>query len=125
MTNNETKTILYVEDDADFRQAIRTMLEAGGYAMVEASTAEEGLEQYRQHQPDLLLVDLMMEEVDAGTNLVTQLRADGVSVPIYLLTSLGDTLATIKNADELGIAGVLQKPVRAQTLLAILKTKLG
>lgn len=121
---NGKKVILYVEDDPDYREAVRAMIEDGGYTVIEAETAEEGLRKYRETHPDLLLVDLMMEEVDAGTNLVKELRAIGQEVPILLLSSVGDSLAANKDYHELGLSGVLQKPVSRETLLSVISSRL-
>ncbi len=67
----------------------------------------------------------MMEEVDAGTSLVRELKALGNKAPIYMLSSVGQTLSTSTDYSELGLSGVLQKPIEPNTLLRILKTKLG
>jgi DNA-binding response OmpR family regulator len=125
MTDEGPRTILYVEDDPDYRDAVRAILEAGGYSVVEAATAEDGLRLFREVEPDIALVDMMMEEVDAGMNLVKELRAAGEDLPIFLLTSLGDALVQTKDWSDLGLAGVLQKPIRAETLLALLRAKTG
>ncbi len=123
---NETKkpVILYVEDDADYRDAVRQLLEAHGYEMLEADSGEQGLRVFKAHRPDLILLDLMMEEVDAGTNLLRELRAEGNTAPVYLISSVGDTMTTITNAGELGFAGVFQKPMDNAQLLAVLDSKL-
>lgn len=125
MTDIEKKTVLYVEDDPDYREAVRAILESGGYEVFEASTAEEGLKLFHQSRPDVALVDMMMEEVDAGVNLVRELRAEGEGVDVFLLTSLGDALTMTRDFRDLGLAGVLQKPVRAEMLLALLRSKTG
>lgn len=125
MTTGSAHTVLYVEDDPDYREAVRTILEAGGYNVVEAATAEEGMRLFHEVRPDIALVDMMMEEVDAGVNLVKELRAAGEDIPVFLLTSLGDALVMTKDWTDLGLAGVLQKPVRAETLLALLRAKTG
>jgi DNA-binding response OmpR family regulator len=117
--------VLCVDDDPDLLDVLRTILESNGYRMVEAGSAEEGLKAYREAKPDFLLVDLMMEEVDAGTNFVRELRLLGNRAPIYMLSSVGDQLSGNINPTELGLAGVLQKPVQATTLLTLLKNKLG
>ena len=117
--------ILFVDDDQDVLDGMRLILESHGYAMVEAHTAEEGLRIYKERKPDLLIVDLMMEEVDAGTHLVTELRALGDTPPIYMLSSVGDGLSLQTDTTQLGLAGVLQKPVDPQVLLTLLKAKLG
>jgi DNA-binding response OmpR family regulator len=116
--------ILYVDDDQDFLDSMRVLLEANGYVMVEANSAEEGLKAYKEHKPDLVIADLMMEEVDAGTSFVKELRALGNQAPIYMLSSVGDDLSMSTNYAELGLSGVFQKPINHDNLLNILKTKL-
>jgi|NGEPerStandDraft_6_1074524.scaffolds.fasta_scaffold392267_2 DNA-binding response OmpR family regulator len=117
--------ILYVDDDQDVLDGVRLILENNGYKMIEANTAEEGLRVFKQQNPDLLIVDLMMEEVDAGTSLVKELKALGNTKPIYMLSSVGDGLSLATDTTELGLAGVLQKPVDHRVLLTLLKAKLG
>jgi len=116
--------ILCVDDDADIRDSLRIILEANGYVMEEAESAEQGLQVYREAQPDLLIVDLMMEEVDAGTSFVRDLKAMGNEAPIYLLSSTGDAFSQVTGFAERGLTGVFQKPLRSDALLALLKEKL-
>ena len=123
--DEQTPVILYVEDDADYRDMAQAILETNGYRMVGAASAEEGLHAFDRESPDLVLVDLMMEEIDAGTNLITRLRAAGCDVPIYMLSSVGDDFTLTTNVQELGLAGVFQKPIDPETLLAVLKVRLG
>jgi DNA-binding response OmpR family regulator len=117
--------ILLVDDDQDVLDGMRLILETNGYVMVEANSAEDGLRKYKQTNPDLLIVDLMMEEVDAGTSLVKELKALGNAKPVYMLSSVGDGLSETTDTSELGLAGVLQKPVDHKVLLSLLKAKLG
>lgn len=124
MTESKGRKILYVEDDPDYREAVRAILQSAGYEVVEADSAEEGLAAFREAAPDAAVVDLMMEEVDAGMSLVKELRAAGASIPVFLLSSVGDALAMEKATDELGVAAVLQKPIRGETLLGILRSHL-
>ena len=117
--------ILYVDDDPDYREVVRTMLESGGYEMVEAATGEEGLQAYKDHKPDLVIVDLMMEEVDSGTRFVKELRLLRNDVPIYMLSSVGENLSLTADHIALGLAGIFQKPIDRTTLLSVLKRRLG
>ncbi len=119
------KRILYVEDDPDYREAVRSILQGAGYEVVEANSAEEGLAAFRTSAPDAALVDLMMEEVDAGMTLATELRAAGATIPVLLLSSVGDALSLEKAAEELGVAAILQKPIRGDTLVSILRARIG
>ena len=117
--------ILYIDDDQDYLDAVRAILEAHGYAMLEAKTAAEGLKVFKKDRPDLVLVDLMMEEVDAGTSFVKELRAAGGSdVPIFMLSSVGDNLHLSTDYTGLGLAGVFQKPINPDTLISVLRSKL-
>ena len=117
--------ILYVDDDQDMLDAVRMTLEANGYAMAEAHSAEEGIRVYRDTKPDFLLVDLMMEEVDAGTTFAKEMRLLGNNAPIFMLSSVGDSLDSNADFRALGLDGIFQKPIHPKTLLSILKKKLG
>lgn len=116
--------ILAIDDDQDVLDALRMILEAKGYVMLEANSAEEGLRAYRRNPPDLLIVDLMMEEVDAGTSFVKELRALGNTAPVYMLSSVGDNLNANTDYAALGLSGVFQKPLNPDLLLSILRAKL-
>ena len=121
MAEPHDPTILYVEDDPDFREAVTAMLEAEGYAVEAVPTAEEGLAAFQARPPDAVLLDLMLEEVDSGVTLATRIRAMDQEVPILLLTSVGDALVEAQDWGRLGVTGVLQKPVNAHTLRLVIQ----
>ena len=116
--------ILCIDDDQDVLDALRIFLESKNYIMAGALSAEEGLKVYKEINPDLVIVDLMMESVDAGKNLVKELQILNNKAPIYMLSAVGDTLAMNVNFTELGLSGVFQKPIDFNSLLVTLKTKL-
>ena len=116
--------ILCVDDDPDILESLKVVLEANDYIVVTAQSAEEGLKTYRKKAPDLLIIDLMMEEIDAGTNFVKELKALGNQAPVYMLSSTGDNLNSTVDTSGLGLTGVFQKPINNEMLLAILKVKL-
>ena len=116
--------ILCIDDDDDILESLGVILSASGYVVERATSAEEGLRAYRRKTPDLIIVDLMMEEIDAGTSFVTQVRALGSQVPIYLLSSTGDALGQTTSYSDLGLAGVFQKPIDSRRLLSLLQEKL-
>lgn len=117
--------ILCIDDDREFLDSIRPILEDGGYRMEAAYSAEEGLRRYKAQRPDLILLDLMMEEVDAGTSFVKEVKALGNPPPILMLSSVGDNLNRLADYTQLGLAGVLQKPIQPPRLLSTLKAKLA
>ena len=116
--------ILCVDDDPDVLEAMRIVLEANNYLMETAGSAEEGLQRYQVSNPDLVIIDLMMEEVDAGTRLVTELKAIGNKAPVFMLSSVGDQLNIMIDAAQLGLAGTFQKPIDPGVLLRTLGAKL-
>ena len=119
------KTILIIDDDPDIRKATRIVLESAGFVVGEAATGEEGLKTARKIEPDAILLDLMMETVDAGSKVSTQLKEAGFTAPIYLLSSVGDAVRYNIDAQDLGLAGIFQKPIDHKTLLSTLKAELG
>jgi DNA-binding response OmpR family regulator len=123
---SDTKpVILCIDDDPDLLSVLQIVLEAEGYGFAGAATAEEGLRVYKEATPDLIIVDLMMEEVDAGTVFVKDLQRLGNKKPIFMLSSVGDNLTSTIDYSALGLAGVLQKPLAKPQLLAMIRSKLS
>lgn len=116
--------VLAIDDDEDVLYALRIVLEKNGYLMTEARSAEEGIREFKKERPDFIIADLMMESVDAGKNLVKELAFLGNSAPVYMLSSIGDELASNIDVNELGLQGVFQKPIDTEVLLKTLKRNL-
>lgn len=122
---NKPKTVLLVDDDPDVIDTLRAILERAGYDVVAARSGEEGLGAYDGASPDVVIVDLMMEEVDSGTALVKELALRPHRAPVYMLSSVGDALLETIDYARLGLAGVLQKPVDPADLVELLRSRLG
>lgn len=118
-------TILCVDDDPDIRMVLEMILSGAGYQVALAPSAEQGMLLCQELQPDLMVVDLMMEEIDAGTSLVAGVRAAGYTGPIFMLSSVGDSLQQVTDTSQLGLSGVIQKPVVPALLLRMISAKLG
>ncbi len=116
--------ILVVDDDPDVRDVIGLVLARHSYVVVGAENARQGLQRYRETRPDLIIVDLIMEEVDSGTNLVKELQTLGNTAPVFLLSSVGDGLSMTADQSDLGVAAILQKPLLPNTLLSLVRAKL-
>jgi hydrogenase maturation protease len=125
MADETGKTILIIDDDPDIRKATRIVLESAGFVVGEASTGEEGLKVAQKIKPDAILLDLMMETMDAGSKVSTKLKEGGFTAPIFLLSSVGDAVRYNIDAQDLGLAGIFQKPIDHKTLLSTLKAELG
>jgi CheY-like chemotaxis protein len=117
--------ILCIDDDPDILVALRVVLESKGYRVLTATSAAEGLSEYEAQQPDVLIVDLMMEDIDSGMKLVEQLHARNNTAPVFVLSSTGDYLYGATDMSALGVSGVFQKPLDPAVLLSLLARKLG
>ena len=116
--------ILCIDDDPDVLNVLRLTIEANGYAMEEAYSAEEGLKKYKQVRPDFVIVDLMMESIDAGRAFAKELIVLDNNAPLYMLSSVGNAMSQIIDAQSLGLDGILQKPIDPNCLLTLLREKL-
>ncbi len=124
MSQAKCKTVLIVDDDADIRASVRMTLEAAGFSVGAAGSGDEGLKIARTISPDAVIVDLMMESMDAGIQLSQSLKGEGYAGPIYLLSGAGDAVRFNLDPRELGLAGIFQKPIQHEMLVDTLKKKL-
>lgn len=104
-------TILIVEDDPVSRLTLRNLLTKQGYIVVEATNGQEGLELFRSHQPQLVLLDVMMPVMDGFTacRLMREEDATGLT-PILMLTG-ADDMDSIERAYQAGATDFITKPI--------------
>ncbi|MBE9126450.1 MULTISPECIES: response regulator [unclassified Coleofasciculus] len=105
------KHLLVIDDETNLCSVIQACLETlGGWNVVTAETGKEGLLKAETYQPDAILLDIMMPDMD-GITLFQTLQQNPVTqhIPVVLLTAkvLTDDLAQF---NELGITGVIAKP---------------
>ncbi len=81
--------ILIVDDDVDVLETGRVVLEREGYEVLLASNRDEGMRMAADKAPDLIILDVMMEVIDDGFVMARELRKQGNTVPIMMLTSIG------------------------------------
>jgi len=121
--------IFMVDDDPSFVEIAQLVLEAAGYEFVAASSAAEALARMGEVQPDLIILDVMMEDVAAGFRVVNALRDFEVhpqnrryeKVPILMLTSIQQRTNMRFSQDAgttlLPVDGFREKPVKPRQLL--------
>jgi CheY-like chemotaxis protein len=109
--------VLVIEDDPDTRAVTRASLEQHGYVILEASAGVPGVNVARREQPDLILLDLVLPDLD-GYDVLRVLKNDPEtqSIPVVVL-SVGPALEL---AHSLGAADVLQKPARFEAVRWVL-----
>jgi len=85
--------ILLVDDDVDFIDLNKAVLENHGFDVMSAFSGREGLDKVRFEQPDLIVLDLMMEKHDTGFAFAKALKADPLykNIPILMLTAVSGT----------------------------------
>jgi CheY-like chemotaxis protein len=113
--------MLVVEDDADTRDALKSVLELHGYAVDTAADGREALDRLRNGlKPCLILLDLMMPGMD-GFEFVNEKRQDPriSAIPVVIYSGHHDAKS---NAARLGAEGYLQKPLDVQSLLNLVDT---
>jgi len=110
--------VLLVEDSAAIRALVRRMLVAGGHTVVEAAHGADALAACRQHQPDVVLLDVEMPGM-SGWDVLAAMKADPAlsDVPVVFLTGRSDT-ADMVDGLRLGAHDYLRKPCEPTELLA-------
>jgi len=109
------KTILVVDDERNIIELVRLYLEKDGFAVVAAHDGREALVLAERHDPDLVVLDLMLPEMD-GREVTRELRRRG-DTPILMLTARGDDLDRIIGL-EMGADDYLVKPFNPRELVA-------
>ncbi|MBU1564092.1 MAG: response regulator [Proteobacteria bacterium] len=123
----DKKKILLVDDDPDFVEAVRVIVESGGYDVRVAYDGQEGLEAVAEEKPDLIVLDVMMPVMN-GHATCARLKADKAtaSIPIILLTAVADrvTTSTYTHRDmlESEAEDYMPKPVEPAELLTLIKS---
>jgi CheY-like chemotaxis protein len=115
-------TILVVDDDPDFVEIMRTVLEANDYQVITAANGDQALAQVKACRPALLLLDIMMTTVLDGLYVSEQLAGDpeARNIPVIMVSSIAETpYAEMFPMDEQPhMDAWLSKPVDPKTLLA-------
>jgi len=119
--------ILAIEDDSDMLAALRMPLEANGYEVFAAVTAEEGLQKVKEIEPDLIILDVMLETTTAGFQVSLELRSPDPEseyaayrqIPILMLTAIHTTTSLRFGPDEayLPVDDFVEKPIDPDVLL--------
>ena len=114
-------TLLFIEDDDGIRLALRLALEDEGYTVHEAVDGTEGLARFREHDVDLVLLDLRLPDL-SGFDVCRAIRAESI-VPIIIITAQTDTHDMVAGL-EAGADDYVTKPVVPKELAARIRALL-
>lgn len=119
------ETILMIDDDLDIREIVRVNLEGAGYRVLCASDGVEGLAAARDHQPDLIILDVLMPGLD-GWQVLDQLVNDPRTAdrPIIMLTCRGEDQDILRGLDS-GASEYITKPFYPEHLVTSVKLLLN
>ena len=121
--------ILLIDDDIDFVDVTKTILESKPYEVTVAYDGEKGLQKAREEKPDLILLDIIMP-VEDGFTAAEHLKKDPElsKIPVLMLTGFatkrGETTIPVSRGFTLEAEDYIDKPVSPEELLAIIEKHL-
>ncbi len=117
------KKILLVEDEIVLAEIVRESLQSRGFNVTHAGTVIAALNQYYQHAPDIIVLDVMLPDGD-GLSLARQIRNIDAAIPIIFLTSKSQ-VQDVVDGFESGGNDYLKKPFSIEELIVRIKALLG
>lgn len=116
------EVIMLIEDNEDIRESAAELLKLYDYGVLEAASGEMALTMINEHNPDLIICDVVMPGID-GYDLLSKLRKSGVFVPFIFSTAKSERNDRLKGI-ELGAVAYLVKPFGEIELLECIKRAL-
>ena len=119
------KMVMVIDDDPDFLESIRVILEGAGYGVMTATSGQDGLARVRRGGIDCILLDVMLARETEGFLIAQDLKADPKTAqsPIVMLTSIsqktGFGFSPETDEDYLPVEKFLEKPVDPEKLMAV------
>ncbi len=113
--------VLVVDDDASLAEMLTIVLRQEGFDPVVCPTGDAALAMFREHRPDVVLLDVMLPGLD-GVDVCKQLRAES-GVPIVMLTARGDTVDVVVGLES-GADDYMVKPFKPKELVARIRARM-
>ena len=123
MSANEKKCILIVDDEADLRNLLNSVLSGAGYDTAEAADGKEAIAIVQKRVLDLALLDIRMPKMD-GIEVLTFLHKNSPSTKAIMLTGYAD-LKYAMEAKEYGAKDFISKPYKTDDVLSTVRRILG
>ncbi|MBU0961343.1 MAG: response regulator, partial [Proteobacteria bacterium] len=102
------KTVLLIDDDASLRRVTEYNLSQGGFTVVAASSGQEGLDLFSKVQPDIVVTDVQLGDVD-GLEVLKQIKEKKPDIPVIIITAFGSIELAVR-AMHLGAFTFIAKP---------------
>jgi len=127
MADAVKRKILIADDDPDIVEAMKTVLEAQGFAVQSAPNGQEALRKLRAEKPDLLILDVMMTTETEGFHVAYEIRGDDKlrGLPVLMLTAIEDKtgfkFSPENDEDYLPVEEFVTKPIEPEELVQRVK----
>ena len=108
--------VLIAEDDEGIRQGLREVIEGEGYQVIEAADGQQALDLFKEHTPDLALLDIMMPRVN-GYDVCKRLLAEVPSLPVIFISAKSEEIDRVVGL-ELGADDFISKPFGVREVVA-------
>jgi DNA-binding NtrC family response regulator len=122
MPMSEKQSILLVDDDQEFRKAMKKMFEKSGYEVTVAADGREALEILTKGTFDLIISDLRMPNLN-GMELMEAIKKEKLDVPVIFITAYGE-VESYMDLMNLGAFEYINKPVKGQEILNVARRAL-
>lgn len=110
--------IAVIDDDPDIREASTLVLTAKGYEVIVASNPKDGYELVVNNKPNLIILDVMMDEPDDGFFLAQKFRRNNIKTPILMYTSVSKTVGMdFGKSDMVPVDDFVEKPITPDLLI--------
>jgi DNA-binding response OmpR family regulator len=111
--------ILIVDDDPDITFATGLFLKKAQHEVLTASNRADGMKAIDDENPDLIILDVMMEQADDGIAMAQELRRQGCEIPILMLTSVGKVTGFTYDEDRemVPVNAFFEKPIQPDLLV--------
>jgi DNA-binding response OmpR family regulator len=110
--------IIVIDDDPDILETTEIILKSENYEVITVDNPSEGFETVKKEKPDLIILDVMMEEPDDGFFLAQKFRREGITIPILMYTSISKAVGMEFGAGEtVPVNEFVEKPISSEELL--------
>lgn len=110
--------IAIIDDDPDILDASSLVLQSRGHSVVTAADPDEGYSVISINHPDLIILDVMMNEPDDGFVLAQRLRREGIHIPILMYTSVSKAIGMdFSSGDLVPVDDFVEKPITPEELI--------
>jgi DNA-binding NtrC family response regulator len=120
---NDKLSVLFVDDDEQFRKAIVRIFEASGFDITTAKDGQEALDLLSESKYNLIITDLKMPGLD-GYELMREIKRREIIIPVIILTGYGE-VETYMDLMNMGVYDHIEKPVSGRDLIDLARKAIG